>query len=215
MSDTATLRRLRVFLCHSNADKPKVRDLFRRLATAHGFDPWFDEESLLPGAEWEGEIRKAVQAADIVLVCLSQQSVTKNGFVQKEIQLALDAADQRVEGTFSILPVRLEPCELPSRLWQWQVIDLFEDDYRHLLDTLRSMHSQLQQRVAAARARHAELVDKRFASKLEPVEERELRQIELLLDAADAPFYEPIKARLRDKLDQLRGTEETPLRKAR
>jgi len=79
-----TSRPLRVFLCHASPDKTAVRDLYRRLK-ADGFDVWLDEERLLPGHEWEYEIRKAVRAADAIIVCLSQQAVTRTGFVQDEI----------------------------------------------------------------------------------------------------------------------------------
>jgi hypothetical protein len=38
----------KIFLCHANEDKPKVREVYRRLK-AEGFEPWLDEEDLLPG----------------------------------------------------------------------------------------------------------------------------------------------------------------------
>ncbi|HEX2996137.1 MAG TPA: SUMF1/EgtB/PvdO family nonheme iron enzyme [Anaerolineales bacterium] len=119
-------RKLNVFLCHSKDDKPKVRELCRRLLD-DGFEVWLDEEKLLPGQDWDLEIRKAVRAADVVLVCLSNGSVTKAGYVQKEIRLALDVADEQPEGATFIIPARLEECTAPSRLSQWQWVDLFTD----------------------------------------------------------------------------------------
>lgn len=71
-------RILRIFLCHSSGDKPKVRDLYERLL-AEGFDPWLDEEKLLPGQKWKTEIPKAVRASDVVIVCLSRSAVNKAG----------------------------------------------------------------------------------------------------------------------------------------
>lgn len=93
-------RKLKVFLCHSKDDKPKVRELYHRLV-ADGFDPWFDEEKLMPGQEWDLEIRKAVRESDVVIVCLSKSSTTKAGYVQKEIRFALDVADEQLEGGYS------------------------------------------------------------------------------------------------------------------
>lgn len=118
-------RKLKVFLCHSKDDKPKVRELYHRLV-ADGFDAWLDEEKLLPGQEWDLEIRKAVRASDVVVVCLSKDSVTKAGYVQKEIRFALDVADQQPEGTIFIIPARLEDCQVPNRLNRWQWVNLFE-----------------------------------------------------------------------------------------
>src|SRR2546429_696738 len=91
-------RRLHVFLCHSSRDKTSVRKLYQQLR-AENIDPWFDEEGLLPGQDWDLEIRKAVRAADAVIVCASRSSITKRGYVQKEIKYILDIADEQPEGT--------------------------------------------------------------------------------------------------------------------
>lgn len=119
-------RKLNVFLCHSKDDKPKVRELYHRLV-ADGFDAWLDEEKLMPGQEWDLEIRQAVRKTDVVVVCLSKGSVTKAGYVQKEIRFALDVADEQPEGATFIIPARLEECETPGRLSRWQWVDLFAD----------------------------------------------------------------------------------------
>jgi len=102
-------RPLRIFLCHASADKAAVRQLARRLRSG-GFDPWLDEEMLLPGEDWEFEIRKAIRASDVVIVCLSRESTMKSGFVQKEIRHALDVADEKPEGTVFMIPAKLEDC---------------------------------------------------------------------------------------------------------
>ena len=90
--DSSSSRSLRIFLCHSSADKPAVRELYQRLR-ADGFEPWLDEEDLLPGQDWQREIPKAVRNSDVVIVCLSRDSITKRGYVNKEIKVALDVAD--------------------------------------------------------------------------------------------------------------------------
>jgi hypothetical protein len=57
-------RSLKVFLCHAHADRDPVRGLpaGTRL-TQDGVDrcAWFDKAKLLPGQDWELEIRKAVR----------------------------------------------------------------------------------------------------------------------------------------------------------
>lgn len=117
-------RKLKVFLCHSKDDKPMVRELYRRLV-ASGFEAWLDEEKLLPGQDWDLEIRKAVRESDAVVVCLSNSSTTKAGYVQKEIRFALDVADEQPEGAVFLIPARLEDCKVPMRLSKWQWVDLF------------------------------------------------------------------------------------------
>lgn len=129
--------RLRVFLCHSSNDKPRVRDLYKRLIV-EGLDPWLDEEKLLPGQKWGLEIPRAVRNSDVVIICLSHTSINKAGYVQKEIRLALDAADERPEGTIFIIPLRLEDCQVPERLCAWHWVDFFvEQGYERLMRALR------------------------------------------------------------------------------
>jgi hypothetical protein len=96
-------RKLKIFLCHSSGDKETVRQLCKQLR-GDGFDPWLDEEQLLPGQDWNFEISNAVRNSDTVVVCLSSQSVGKAGYVQKEIKFALDVADQQPEGAIFVIP---------------------------------------------------------------------------------------------------------------
>ncbi len=129
-------RKLKVFLCHSKDDKPKVRKLYKRLLT-DGFDVWLDEEKLMPGQDWDLEIRKAVRNADTVIVCISKDSTTKEGYIQKEIGFALDIADEKPEGTIFLIPVRLEDCEVPNRISRYQWFDLFSrNNYQKLIESL-------------------------------------------------------------------------------
>lgn len=70
---------LRVFLAHASADKTETRDIAKRLS-AEGFEPWLDEEQLLPGSEWSREVDRAVRSSDVILVLLSHNSVQKSGY---------------------------------------------------------------------------------------------------------------------------------------
>lgn len=121
------MRPLRVFLCHASQDKPAVRKLHRYLKQ-HGIEPWLDELDLLPGENWEVEIPNALNASDVILVCLSKNSINKEGYVQKEISFALDKALEKPEGTIFIIPAKLEDCEVPKRLNRYQWVDLFRPD---------------------------------------------------------------------------------------
>lgn len=143
-------RKLRVFLCHSSQDKPVVRELYQRLLAEGWIDPWLDEEKLLPGQDWDMEIEKAVEAADVVLVCVSSKSVTKEGYIQRELKFALDIALEKPEGTIFIIPLRLDDCELPRRLRSWQYVDYFPTDkrkvsYQRLLRSLQVRFGDFQE----------------------------------------------------------------------
>lgn len=136
-------RLLKVFLCHSSGDKPTVRNLYYELQK-DGFDPWLDEEELYGGEDWDSKIQKAVHSSDVVIVCLSQSSITKTGYVQKEIKIALDAADMRPEDTIFIIPLKLEECNIPNRLKRWQWVELFDErGYERLRKSLLRRASDL------------------------------------------------------------------------
>lgn len=82
-------------------------------------------------------VTKAIRNSRFVLACLSKASITKAGYVQKELRKALDVAEEQPEGAAYLIPVRLEDCEIPERLRRWQWVDLFKDGgYERLLRSL-------------------------------------------------------------------------------
>jgi len=132
-------RPLRVFLCHASQDKPAVRELYKKLAAEPWIDPWLDEENLLPGQDFDLEIYKALRDSDAIIICLSQVSVAKEGYLNKEIRRALDAADEKPEGAIFVIPVRLDDC-IPSfeRLKKYQWLDYFSPNaHERLIKSLR------------------------------------------------------------------------------
>lgn len=118
---------LRVFVNYASEDREVVVELEQWLRT-HGYDPWMDKERLLPGQDWRLEIKRAVQQSDVVLVCLSTRSTKKIGYVQEELRLILEAARLRPQGTIYVIPIRLDDCEVPEPLSDWQRVDIWEAD---------------------------------------------------------------------------------------
>src|SRR5437764_169969 len=136
-------RRLRVFLCHSSADKEPIRKLYESLER-DGFDPWLDEKKLLPAQRWADVIEDAVRLSDVVLVCLSVGSVSKERFLQREIRFALQIADEKPDDTIYIVPTRLEPVELPRRFKEYQAANLYEaEGYERLKQSLAIRAAQI------------------------------------------------------------------------
>jgi sulfatase modifying factor 1 len=142
---TSSSRPLSVFLCHSSQDKVFVRDLYQRLQR-DGVAPWLDEEDVIPGQDWDREIRRAVRASDLILVCLSKSSVSKAGYLQKEIKFVLDVAAEQPEGSIYLVPARIEEGV--------QVSDVAEElGRRHWVDLFQEAGYQRLQRALQARAR--------------------------------------------------------------
>ena len=129
-------KRSKVFLCYAGPDREKVFQLYERL-TKDGFKPWMDKKDLIPGQDWQHEIRRAISSADYFVACLSLQ-FRRRTFGHKEIKLALDVLDTMLEGTIYLIPVRLEDCVIEDRLSGSQWVDLFEPEgYDKLVKALR------------------------------------------------------------------------------
>ncbi len=140
-------RQLRVFLCHASADKPKVRELYRYLRR-RGIRPWFDEIDLVGGQDWQVEIPKALATSDAIIICLTKNSVDKEGYIQKEIKFALDKALEMPEGRIFLIPVRFEECEVPFSLSRYQWVDLFDEaGYIRMMRALKFRASQLERTI--------------------------------------------------------------------
>jgi hypothetical protein len=139
-----TKRPLKVFLCHASIDKPKVRELYRYLRR-RGINPWFDEEHLVGGQDWQVEIPKALATSDAIIICLTKNSVDKEGYIQKEIKFALDKALEMPEGRIFLIPVKFEECEVPFSLSRYQWVDLtIESGYSKMMKALKFRASQLE-----------------------------------------------------------------------
>jgi hypothetical protein len=127
-----------IFLSYAREDREKVRKLYQKLSDA-GFKPWMDIEDLLPGEQWQRSVQQAIQRSDFVLACLSTRSITKRGFLQKEFSLALDTWLENLASDIYLIPVRLEECEVPERLRDFQWVNLFEEDgWEKLVKAIRA-----------------------------------------------------------------------------
>jgi hypothetical protein len=134
--EQSPIRPLQVFLSHSSRDREKLQDIYERLMDS-GIDVWISDENLIPGQDWQSEITKAVKTSDVVLLFLSNNALTRDGYFQKEIRLALEVAEQKPDGVIYIVPVRLEDCSVPEKVSRYHWINYFEDRaYAQLVRTL-------------------------------------------------------------------------------
>jgi hypothetical protein len=115
-----------VFISYAKEDFEKVLPLYEKLKE-QGLRPWLDREELLPGVEWEREIVKEINRSNFVLICLSKKSVSKRGYIQKELRLALEAYQEIPAGQTFLIPARIEECTVPDDLAKYQFVDLYRD----------------------------------------------------------------------------------------
>lgn len=209
-------RPLKVFLCHASTDKPKVRELYRYLRR-RGINPWFDEEHLVGGQDWRVEIPKALATSDAIIICLTKNSVDKEGYIQKEIKFALDKALEMPEGRIFLIPVKFEECEVPFTLSRYQWVDLtVESGYAKMMKALKFRASQLERStVEVSKKSVEEEIAAREAAKKAAREKKEREAAEeFARDKAEQDAAEKSRLEAEEKAQQKAAKEKAKLEAA-
>lgn len=110
----------KVFISHTTADKPFVRRLSARLEKSQ-FQVWFDEHDLIAGDPLPERVGKALQAAKVILVVVSKESVASK-WLRYELNVA---TDRMIKGECRVIPVVIDETPLPA-----EVIGLLYADCR-------------------------------------------------------------------------------------
>ena len=138
--------RIRVFLAYAKEDRATARRLYAALQKA-GFEPWMDEEKLLPGQNWPRAIERAIDLSDFFVGCFSRRSVAKRGHFQSELQYAWNVASRIPSEEIFFLPIRLDECTLPRDITtKMQYVDLFPDWDHGIGELLKAMWHQTRER---------------------------------------------------------------------
>lgn len=120
-----------VFLAHASEDKPFVRKLFKILKES-GLDPWLDEENLMPGVKWDDKIVDAIEKSRFFIACISSHSITKDGYIQKELRVALSNLEKKSAEAIYFIPALIEDVDLPNitvgtiRLADYQAAKIYD-----------------------------------------------------------------------------------------
>ena len=126
-----------VFISYSREDLEQAVQV-KKFIVANGFDVWIDVEKILPGQNWRSVIEEALDSVEFVVLCLSKTSVSKRGYVQREIRTALDSLEEMLDSDIYVIPLRLDDCELPAKLKKYQATDFFNSTGRkQLLNALQ------------------------------------------------------------------------------
>ena len=118
--------RKRGFLSYAHEDRQLANKLFSDLQKLN-IPVWYDQENFDPNQDVDDLILNAIKESYFIVVLLTNNSVAKNGYIRKEIKLALNIAT-KLENKYSfIIPIRAEDCTpLPEELHGFRsFIDLF------------------------------------------------------------------------------------------
>ena len=96
-----------VFVSYSSQDYERVMPLVDRLRSA-GVAVWVDEGNIDAATLWSESIVEAIAECRVLIMMVSSHSTDSHNVV-KEVMIAS-------EGKKTILPIYLEPSEIPSKL---------------------------------------------------------------------------------------------------
>ena len=115
----------KVFICYAREDGAIADALYEQLLGA-GFEPWMDKRDLRGGELWDYAIQGAIRRSDFFVVLLSESSVRKRGYLQREVKVALEICDKMLTNDIFLIPVRLDGCAVPESLaiFQWEDLSI-------------------------------------------------------------------------------------------
>ena len=105
----------KAFISYSRKDKTIAVKLHEDLEF-RGLQTWLDLQDIPAGSQWSTEIEQAIVECPLFLLLLSPHAVVSE-YVEKEYQFALEQQK-------TLLPILLQPCEIPAVINPIQYINL-------------------------------------------------------------------------------------------
>ena len=128
-----------LFLSYAREDMAKVRPLAKALER-DGHHVWWDRH-ISGGAEFAGAIEAALESADAVLVCWSENAV-RSPWVRDEASAGRDKG--------RLVPVTLDGCPPPLGFRQYQTIDLCDWNGRARSPALQPLRDAIVEKAGSA-----------------------------------------------------------------
>lgn len=147
-----------IFFSYSRDDSEFVLSLAKELRQA-GADIWLDQLDIKPGSRWDSSIEQALASSKTLLVILSKSSVESNN-VMDEVSYALEEKKM-------VVPVLLEPCDIPFRLKRLQYANFTQDHKVGIINLIETLNLEAQ--VASKLSGSAKVEDKKPEAKKESV----------------------------------------------
>ncbi len=141
-----------IFLSYASTDRELVLPIHAELERV-GLNVWIDHKRLLPGQNWDFEINKALSNADLIILFLSKNAVSRRGYLQREVKYAIDKMKEKLDDDVFIIPVKLDDCDVPESLSHLQFIS--HDDPEFFAKVSASVGAQFE-RLNIAMARREE-----------------------------------------------------------
>lgn len=144
----------KIFISYAKEDFIYAERLYNYLEN-NGFKPWIDKKGILPGQDWNFVIKKELREANYIILLLSDISVQKRGYIQREFKTALDYVEEKLEDDIYLIPLKINNCVVPEKLLRFQWLEYEPLENFELI--LRSLNLQ--------REKYIEYENKQIAAK--------------------------------------------------
>jgi len=128
----------KIFISYADEDYETAKRLYDDLQNA-GIEPWLDREDLLPGQNWKTMIPRVIKSCSYFLLLISEKSVSKHGYIQKEQKIVLDVIDEFPSDKIFIIPARIdnsEPIDETLKNLHWADLSDYEKGFKQILRTV-------------------------------------------------------------------------------
>lgn len=119
---------MKSFLSYPSEQRNIARALYDFLCLI-GIRPWFDQESLIAGQDWDRERKAAQRAADLTFLVLSPETISRPGVIQREVKEILDILESKPLGHTFLVSLRTRDINVPPELGKYQYIDFFRSGW--------------------------------------------------------------------------------------
>jgi formylglycine-generating enzyme required for sulfatase activity len=141
-------RPLSVLISHSSKNQSIARGFYHQLYAEGWMDLWFIESNLKMNQNWDLEIRKAVDRADVVIILLSKYSAKREAYFYPDPGFVLNILETKPKKKVLIISLRLDSSNLPTKFKSRDEIFYFPKQqrklaYERLLDRLKFQAEQL------------------------------------------------------------------------
>lgn len=109
-----------IFISYAKEDGPRAQDIYAALRI-RGLEPWMDKppapyavDGLIPGENWRQRLEQEIRRARRTILLLSNVSVAKVGYVQREFRLALDVMNGMPANARFAIPLMIDDCHPPD-----------------------------------------------------------------------------------------------------
>ena len=82
----------------------------------NSYNVWMDFHEAKGGQNWDFEIQQAMDLAAIIVAFISNSSITKRGYLQKELRVAHEKYREKLIDDIFLIPVMLDDIEIPVEL---------------------------------------------------------------------------------------------------